>query len=101
MALEVPPKPQAPRARQRVVLIARLRTRHSPRTRGSLDSIPHRLWEVPMTDLMPTPEIERAAEGDDPIDDAELAAAAFLARYQAHVGGVPLRPAGVLPVGGR
>ncbi len=54
-----------------------------------------------MTDLMPTPEIERAAEGDDPIDDAELAAAAFLARYQAHVGGVPLRPAGVLPVGGR
>jgi site-specific recombinase XerD len=28
------------------------------------------------------PEIERTAEGDDPVDEAELAAAAFLARYQ-------------------
>jgi integrase/recombinase XerD len=27
-------------------------------------------------------EIERTAEGDDPVDEAELAAAAFLARYQ-------------------
>jgi integrase/recombinase XerD len=35
-----------------------------------------------MTELMPMPEIERAAEGDDPVDEAELAAAAFLARYQ-------------------
>jgi site-specific recombinase XerD len=31
---------------------------------------------------MPRPEIERAAEEDDPVDEAELAAAAFLARYQ-------------------
>ena len=35
-----------------------------------------------MTELMPMPEIERATEGDDPVDEAELAAAAFLARYQ-------------------
>jgi integrase/recombinase XerD len=35
-----------------------------------------------MTELMPMPEIERTAEGDDPVDEAELAAAAFLARYQ-------------------
>jgi integrase/recombinase XerD len=35
-----------------------------------------------MTELMPMSEIERATEGDDPIDEAELAAAAFLARYQ-------------------
>jgi len=35
-----------------------------------------------MTELMPMPEIERAAEGDDPVDEAELAAAGFLARYQ-------------------
>ena len=35
-----------------------------------------------MTELMPMPEIERAGEGDDPIDEAELAAAAFLARHQ-------------------
>ncbi len=35
-----------------------------------------------MTELMPMPEIRRSAEGDDPIDEAELAAAAFLARYQ-------------------
>jgi integrase/recombinase XerD len=35
-----------------------------------------------MTELMPMPEIERAAEGNDPVDEAELAAAAFLARYQ-------------------
>ena len=35
-----------------------------------------------MTELMPMPEIARAAEGDDPVDEAELAAAAFLARYQ-------------------
>src|SRR5918993_3827486 len=31
---------------------------------------------------MPMSEIERTAEGDDPVDEAELAAAAFLARYQ-------------------
>ncbi len=35
-----------------------------------------------MTELMPMPEIDRANEGDDPVDEAELAAAAFLARYQ-------------------
>ncbi len=35
-----------------------------------------------MTELMPMPEIERATEGDDPADEAEVAAAAFLARYQ-------------------
>jgi hypothetical protein len=35
-----------------------------------------------MTELMPMSEIERTAEGDDPVDEAELAAAAFLARYQ-------------------
>jgi hypothetical protein len=35
-----------------------------------------------MTNLMPMPEIKRTTEGDDPIDEAELAAAAFLARYQ-------------------
>ena len=35
-----------------------------------------------MTELMPMPEIERASEGDDSVDGAELAAAAFLARYQ-------------------
>lgn len=35
-----------------------------------------------MSELMPVPEIERASEGDDPVDEAELAAAAFLARYQ-------------------
>ena len=35
-----------------------------------------------MTELMPMPEIERAAEGGDPVDEAELPAAAFLARYQ-------------------
>jgi integrase/recombinase XerD len=35
-----------------------------------------------MTELMPMAEIERATEGDDPVDEAELAAAAFLARYQ-------------------
>ncbi len=35
-----------------------------------------------MTELMPMPEIERAAEGDGRIDGAELAAAAYLARYQ-------------------
>ena len=34
-----------------------------------------------MTELMPMPEIEHATEGDDPVDEAELAAAAFLARY--------------------
>ena len=36
-----------------------------------------------MTELMPMPHIERAAKGDDPVDEAELAAAAFLACYQA------------------
>lgn len=35
-----------------------------------------------MTELMPMSEIERATEGDDPVDEAELATAAFLARYQ-------------------
>jgi len=35
-----------------------------------------------MTELMPMSEIKRTAEGDDPVDEAELAAAAFLARYQ-------------------
>ena len=35
-----------------------------------------------MTELMPMPEIDSATEGDDPVDEAELAAAAFLARYQ-------------------
>ncbi len=35
-----------------------------------------------MTGLTPMPEIERAAEEGDPVDEAELAAAAFLARYQ-------------------
>jgi site-specific recombinase XerD len=35
-----------------------------------------------MTELMPMPVIERAAEEDDAVDGAELAAAAFLARYQ-------------------
>lgn len=35
-----------------------------------------------MTELMPIPEIERATKGDGPIDETELAAAAFLARYQ-------------------
>ena len=35
-----------------------------------------------MTELMPMPEIKRAPEVDDPVDEAELAAAAFLARYQ-------------------
>ena len=33
-----------------------------------------------MSELMPMPEIERASEGDDPVDEAEMAAAAFLAR---------------------
>jgi hypothetical protein len=55
-----------------------------------------------MTELMSMPEIERASEGDDPVDEAELAAAAFLARYQGHtLDAYPLRLAGVLPVGGR
>jgi integrase len=31
---------------------------------------------------MPTSDIKRTAEGDDPIDEAEPAAAAFLVRYQ-------------------
>lgn len=35
-----------------------------------------------MTVLIPMPEIDRATEGDDPVDEPELAAAAFLARYQ-------------------
>jgi hypothetical protein len=35
---------------------------------------PHRRREVPMTELMPMPEIERATEGDDPVDEAESAA---------------------------
>jgi hypothetical protein len=35
-----------------------------------------------MTELMPMPDIECAAERDDPLDEAELVAAAFLARYQ-------------------
>jgi hypothetical protein len=35
-----------------------------------------------MTELMPMPEIERAAKADDPVDEAEVPAAAFLARYQ-------------------
>ncbi len=35
-----------------------------------------------MTELMSMPEIERASGADDPIDEAEVAAAAFLARYQ-------------------
>ena len=35
-----------------------------------------------MTELMPMPEIKRAGGGDEPIDEAEVAAAAFLARYQ-------------------
>ncbi len=35
-----------------------------------------------MCELMPMSEIERTAEGVDPVDEAELAAAAFLARYQ-------------------
>jgi hypothetical protein len=34
-----------------------------------------------MTELMPMPEIDRAGDGD-PVDEAELAAAVFLARYQ-------------------
>lgn len=42
----------------------------------------HRLREVPVTELMPLPEIERAAEGDDPVKEAERSAAAYLARYQ-------------------
>jgi integrase/recombinase XerD len=35
-----------------------------------------------MTELPPMPEIERSSEGDDHLDEAEVAAAAFLARYQ-------------------
>src|SRR3954470_19714324 len=35
-----------------------------------------------MTELMCVCEMERTTEGDDPVDEAELAAAAFLARYQ-------------------
>lgn len=36
-----------------------------------------------MTELIPMPELKRASDGDDPhIDEAEVAAAAFLARYQ-------------------
>lgn len=55
-----------------------------------------------MTELMPMPDIERSSEGDDPVDEAELAAAAFLARYQGRtLDALPLRPAGLLPVGGR
>ncbi len=35
-----------------------------------------------MTESTPMPEIERATKGDGLIDEAGLAAAAFLARYQ-------------------
>jgi site-specific recombinase XerD len=35
-----------------------------------------------MTDLMPMPQIQRTADGDGAVNEAELAAAAFLARYQ-------------------
>jgi hypothetical protein len=54
-----------------------------------------------MTALMPMPEIERATEGDDPADEAELAAAAFLARYQGRTLDAYRYHLRVFPVGGR
>jgi hypothetical protein len=54
-----------------------------------------------MTELMPMSESERATEGDDPVDEAELAAAAFLARYQGRTLDAYRDLPAILPVGGR
>ena len=54
-----------------------------------------------MTELMPMPEIERAGEGDDPIDEADWPRRHSWPATRDDARRLPLRPASVLPVGGR
>jgi hypothetical protein len=53
---------------------------HNLRAEGSLEISPTPGGSTDRIDARP--EIERGAEEDDPVDEAELAAAAFLVRYR-------------------